>query len=64
MSLDTPVLPENIEITPEMIYAGAEAIAERYGGLDLDPSPSVVAREVFLAMHVAAPLRGLSKRSE
>jgi hypothetical protein len=48
--------PDEIEITPAMIEAGAEAIAGRYRGLDLNPSPSVVARSVFLAM--------LSKRSE
>jgi hypothetical protein len=47
-----------------MIEAGAEAIAERYGGLDLNLSPSVVARSVFLAMLAAAPRRAQSKHSE
>lgn len=56
-------LPTEIEITPGMIEAGAEAIAERYGGLDLNPSPSAVAEAVFLAMLAAVPPHALSKRS-
>lgn len=48
--------PEAIEITPEMIENGAEAILASYGGLDLNPSPSIVAERVFRAMS----RRGLS----
>ena len=39
-----------IEVTPEMIEAGAEEIVSAYGGLDLTPNPSVVAASVFRAM--------------
>jgi hypothetical protein len=53
---------DEIEITPEMIEAGADAIAERYGGLDLSPRPSVVARSVFLAMLSVAPFPWPAKR--
>lgn len=41
---------EIVEVTPEMIEAGEEAILEAYGGLDLNPDPSVVAGRVFRAM--------------
>jgi hypothetical protein len=39
-----------IEITPEMIEAGAEVILEAYGGLDLFSPPTDVAARVFRAM--------------
>ncbi len=55
---------DKIEITDKMIDAGAEALVERYGGLDLSPSPSAVAREVFWAMHAAGRSRRQSTRAE
>lgn len=46
---------DEIEVTPEMIGAGAEVILSNYGGLDLNYDPSTVAAEVFRAMLAVSP---------
>lgn len=51
---------DEIEITPEMIEAGADAVLRRIGGLT-DPSwcPRELAESVYRAMEASSPMRYL-----